>query len=211
MAKLKEYRKKRTFISTPEPKSKNVTPSSKNLPRFCIQKHAASHLHYDFRLEYKGVMLSWAIPKGPSLNPSQKHLAIQVEDHPYEYRNFEGVIPEGNYGAGTVMIWDEGHYTISEASNRKDVEKRMEKSLENGKIEIELFGTKLKGKFDLIKLKNDDKGTSWLFFKKKDQYANAEEDVTQKDYSARSQRTLAEIAQGKKKEKFKKLKIKIQK
>lgn len=174
---LKTYRQKRVFEKTPEPKGKKAVHKGPLL--FCVQKHAATSLHYDFRLEYKGVLLSWAVPKGPSLNPKEKHLAIQVEDHPLEYRNFEGIIPKGNYGAGTVIIWDEGTYTIPGLTTRSSVEKAVGEGLKAGKLEIELFGKKLKGIFALIKLKTDDK--SWLLIKKKDEFASTEDILLESD------------------------------
>lgn len=177
MMSLKTYRQKRVFEKTPEPKGKKAAQKGPLL--FCVQKHAATSLHYDFRLEYKGILLSWAVPKGPSLNPQEKHLAIHVEDHPLEYRNFEGVIPKGNYGAGTVIIWDEGTYTIPGLSTRASVEKAVGEGLKAGKIEIELFGKKLKGIFALIKLKKDD--NSWLLIKKKDDFATTEDILLESD------------------------------
>lgn len=187
---LKTYRAKRDLKKSHEPKGKKYSKKNENLPVFCIQKHAASHLHYDFRIEYKGVLLSWAIPKGPSLNPKDKRLAIRVEDHPFDYRHFEGVIPKGNYGAGTVMIWDEGTYSIPPETTFKDIERAVNQGLEKGHLEIELHGSKLKGGFVLVKLQNDDK--SWLFFKKKDEFESKEE-VLSMDISARSERSMTEI------------------
>src|SRR6478609_3472287 len=141
---LSLYNKKRNFSKTPEPSGKSKT--SKSTLRFVIQKHDASSLHYDFRLEMDGVLKSWAIPKGPSLNPADKRLAMMVEDHPYDYRNFEGVIPEGNYGAGTVIVWDEGYYEPMEGEglSRKEQEKLLLKQLYSGNLKIVLHGKKIK-------------------------------------------------------------------
>ncbi len=185
---LKKYQQKRSFSQTPEPKGASPT-SHPNV--FCVQMHDASHLHYDFRLEHKGVLLSWAVPKGPSMNPSDKRLAIQVEDHPFEYRNFEGIIPPGNYGAGTVMIWDEGSYSVQDAGNQKELEAAMEKGLKKGHIEIILSGDKLQGAFNLVKMKNSD--NNWLLIKEKDQFA-VSIDILAKDHSVRSKRSLDDIA-----------------
>jgi bifunctional non-homologous end joining protein LigD len=137
---LSLYKKKRHFNETPEPEGKEK--SSKSSLRFVIQKHDASHLHYDFRLEMEGVLKSWAVPKGPSLNPSDKRLAMMVEDHPYDYRNFEGVIPEGNYGGGTVIVWDEGTYEPLEGEglSRKEQEKFLLKQLYSGSLKFIMHG-----------------------------------------------------------------------
>lgn len=188
---LQAYRSKRDFKKTSEP-APRLGHSEANL-KFCIQKHAASHLHYDFRLEHYGVLVSWAVPKGPSLDPKLKRLAIKVEDHPYDYRDFEGIIPEGNYGAGTVMVWDEGYYTVPHAENRKESEKRVEEGLAKGHLEIYLHGTKLQGAFSLIKLKQTDKDNQWLLVKKNDEYASTKE-ITSLDISAKTNRSLDEIA-----------------
>lgn len=196
---LRVYKQKRTFKTTKEPKPKVKATTIRGKPKFCVQKHAASHLHYDFRLEYKGVLLSWAVPKGPSLDPSQKRLAVQVEDHPYDYRTFEGTIPKGNYGAGTVMLWDEGVYTFKDAENKKEIEKAMKEGLEKGILEIELFGTKLHGKFILTRLKKEEEKPQWLFFKKNDSYADPETDITELDRSVKTNRTMDEIGNVKKK------------
>lgn len=162
--RLKTYEKKRNLSKSSEPKA--TLTHQKNSLNFCIQKHDARRLHYDFRLEYKGVLLSWAIPKGPSLNPQDKRLAIKVEDHPLDYQYFEGVIPEGNYGAGTVEIWDHGTYTMRGSKSCKDVEKALTEGLKRGHFEILLSGSKIKGLFLFQQLKTDIKGTSWLLIKK---------------------------------------------
>src|SRR5687768_3620047 len=144
---LSQYQKKRKFSQTPEPEGKEK--SSKGALRFVVQKHDASRLHYDFRLEMEGVLKSWAVPKGPSLNPGDKRLAMMVEDHPYDYRTFEGIIPEGNYGAGTVIVWDEGTYEALEEGSKSDQEKSLLQQLKKGSLKFKLNGTKLKGEFAL--------------------------------------------------------------
>lgn len=188
---LSLYNKKRKFSETPEPEGMKK-PSGSGL-RFVVQKHDASQLHYDFRLEMEGVLKSWAVPKGPSLNPADKRLAMQVEDHPYEYRNFEGVIPEGNYGAGTVMVWDEGTYEPekSKGLSKKDREKLLLQQYEDGSLSFVLKGKKLKGLYTLFRMKGDEK--SWLLIKKKDDYVT-DEDITTEDKSVKSGKTLMEIA-----------------
>jgi bifunctional non-homologous end joining protein LigD len=188
---LKEYKKKRSFSDTPEPKGGK--PDHQSL-RFVVQKHAASHLHYDFRLEMDGVLKSWAVPKGPSLNPADKRLAMQVEDHPFDYKDFEGIIPEGNYGAGTVMIWDEGTYeSLDETDHTKAAqEKILRKELRDGSLKFRLNGTKLKGEFALVRTKGRD-DRSWLLIKHRDKYA-ADKPVTDKDKSVISKKTLDQIA-----------------
>src|SRR4051812_24394279 len=166
---LSLYNKKRRFDETAEPEGKEK--SSKGSLRFVVQKHDASHLHYDFRLELNGVLKSWAVPKGPSLNPADKRLAMLVEDHPFDYRNFEGIIPEGNYGAGTVIIWDEGTYEpIIEAKTKRDQEKLLEKDFEKGSMKIRMHGSKLNGEFAIVKLKGREEN-SWLLIKHRDEFA----------------------------------------
>lgn len=190
---LSLYKKKRNFSDTPEPEGKEKS-SAKGL-RFVIQKHDASSLHYDFRLEMKGVLKSWAVPKGPSLNPVDKRLAMMVEDHPYDYRNFEGIIPEGNYGAGTVIVWDEGTYEPLDGENlsREEQEKVLLKQLYGGNLKFVMHGKKLQGEFTLFRLKRDDE-KQWLLIKKSDIYAT-EEDVTAKNKSIKSGKTLAQVAE----------------
>lgn len=164
---LEKYNKKRDFTSTKEPQ-KGKEKTSKKL-KFVVQRHHASHLHYDFRLEIDGVLKSWAVPKGPSLNPKDKRLAMMVEDHPYSYKDFEGEIPKGNYGAGTVSIFDEGFYT-SLAKTRKDDQKTLEKGLKEGNLKIALKGKILKGEFALVRLKNAEQN-AWLLIKHDDEGA----------------------------------------
>ncbi len=171
---LTKYISKRNFKRTPEPsgkkqKSKRAVASRKELA-FVVQRHDASHLHYDFRLELDGVLKSWAIPKGPSLNPTDKRLAVQVEDHPLSYGKFEGVIPKGNYGAGTVEIWDKGTYTPDEDTNGNPTS-ILRNGLKSGSLKITLHGKKLKGSFDLVRLK-DGKDKNWLLIKHRDEFAS---------------------------------------
>lgn len=166
---LDQYKKKRDFQSSPEPSSSpdTGTPSFK----FVVQRHKARRLHYDLRLELGGVLKSWAIPKGPSMDPNDKRLAIMVEDHPLEYADFHGRIPEGNYGAGVMDIWDRGVYRPVKENG--DPEESLEKQLERGSLKIVLLGEKLKGEFALVKLKNSEEKNEWLLIKKDDQYAAA--------------------------------------
>ncbi len=171
MSNLKNYKAKRDFKSTPEPTGgKNA---GKGKLSFVVQRHKASHLHYDFRLEMDGVLKSWAVPKGPSLNPGDKRLAMEVEDHPYDYKDFKGIIPDG-YGAGIVEIWDQGWYTDLEKNDAKTSEKNLLKELKTGSVKVVLHGKKLKGEFALVKLKprgNSTKDNSWLLIKHNDKYA----------------------------------------
>jgi bifunctional non-homologous end joining protein LigD len=190
---LTQYKKKRNFSDTPEPEGKEK--SSANALRFVIQKHDASHLHYDFRLEMRGVLKSWAVPKGPSLNPADKRLAMMVEDHPYDYRNFEGVIPAGNYGGGTVIIWDEGSFEPIDAEglSREEQEKLLLKQLHTGNIKFILHGKKVKGYYTLFKLRKGDE-KSWLLIKKEDEYVNTDSNIIEKNKSVRTGKTLAQVA-----------------
>ena len=163
---LLDYIKKRDFKKTGEPKSGK---SQAKTLAFVVQRHHASHLHYDFRLELDGVLKSWAVPKGPSMDPNDKRLAMMVEDHPYGYRNFEGIIPNGNYGAGVVLIWDKGTYT-SLADDRKDDVKTLREGLKSGNLKFKLNGDILKGEFALVKLHGAEEN-SWLLIKHRDEYA----------------------------------------
>lgn len=192
------YKKKRKFNETPEPKAK--LKRSLDEHQFVVHKHDASHLHYDLRLEMEGVLKSWAIPKGPSMNPNDKRLAIMVEDHPLDYGKFEGIIPEGNYGAGTVMIWDEGTYQAIDTKEKTENEKALLEGLQKGNLKIILKGKKLNGEFALVKM-HLKKGNEWLFIKKKDEYANVK-DVLNEDKSIVTKRSLEQIKtqSGKKKE-----------
>ena len=185
---LKEYVKKRDFARTPEPPAR--ARKKKDL-RFVVQKHRSSHFHYDLRLEHLGVLKSWAVPKGISTNPADKRLAVQVEDHPFDYKDFEGLIPKGNYGAGSVIIWDEGTFALvgEEAESRPAAEKRMTQALAKGHLSIVLQGSKLRGEYSLVKLRNSE--NNWLIIKKADEYATTAGITDER--SVRSGRTLGDI------------------
>jgi bifunctional non-homologous end joining protein LigD len=178
MTSLTTYNKKRDFKQTREPRGKKETRKGF---RFVVQRHMATRLHYDFRLELGGVLKSWAVPKGPSLNPSQKRLAVMVEDHPVDYIGFKGRIPEGNYGAGVVEIWDNGTFTPVNARHEPISEREALQNIEKGEIKVDLKGKRLNGEFVLVRLKGDDK--NWLMIKHKDEYAvntiyDAEQEVS---------------------------------
>lgn len=166
---LEKYNLKRDFNKTTEPKG--MKKNSKGELRFVVQKHAASHLHYDFRLEIDRVLVSWAVPKGPSANPSDRRLAIRTENHPMDYIDFEGTIPKGEYGAGTVMAWDTGTYHAEGNSEVSQDNALMKKQLESGSIKVILEGAKLKGSWHLVLMKGDER--QWLLIKGKDEYASA--------------------------------------
>lgn len=179
--RLAEYNRKRRFDITPEPAGKAGRARKKALA-FVIQKHRASRLHYDFRLEHDGVMISWAVPKGPSLDPADKRFAMQTEDHPIEYNQFEGVIPEGEYGGGTVMIWDRGTW----APEVEDVGAAIAK----GELKFTLYGKKLRGSWVLVRMRE----RQWLLIKHRDKAAASQDVTAVKPRSAVSRRTLAGIA-----------------
>jgi len=203
MANLEEYRRKRRFERTPEPSGEpDETKKGRRLPKpklrleprpvadygdtFVVQKHSATRLHYDFRLAIDGTLKSWAVPKGPSLNSADKRLAVQTEDHPLEYGGFEGTIPEGSYGAGTVMVWDRGTFRVEGKLGAL-------KQLERGEIKFSLNGEKLRGSFVLVKLKHSTKGNEWLMIKHKDAAEDPQWDIEQHDGSVLTGRTLEEI------------------
>ena len=188
---LAKYKQKRSFTKTPEPQG--GSSSSKTL-LFVVQKHDASHLHYDFRLEMEGVLKSWAIPKGPSLNPADKRLAMMVEDHPFDYKDFEGIIPEGNYGAGTVIVWDTGTYEPLEPNEgtKKAQNSILLKELKAGSLKFRMHGKKLKGEFALVRTKGRGEN-SWLLIKHRDKYAS-ETPVIEKDKSVLSRKTIEQVA-----------------
>ncbi len=186
---LKEYARKRHFDKTPEPKPKE--PATKGGGRggfFCVQRHDATRLHYDFRLEVNGVLVSWAVPKGPSLDPARKALAMKVEDHPFDYGTFEGNIPKGNYGGGSVMLWDKGTYEVLGDAAAQE-------QLDRGDFKFELHGTKLKGSFAIVHMKHAGKGNEWLLIKKKDEFAIPDYDIDQFAWSVATKRTQEEIAE----------------
>lgn len=191
---LKTYHEKRDFRRTGEPSGGGASASEK--PIFVIQKHDASQLHYDFRLEVDGVLKSWAVPKGPSTDPSDKRLAVPTEDHPLEYADFEGVIPKEEYGGGTVLVWDTGTYRNLREEKKED-QTPMEKAFEQGKLEVWLEGKKLEGGYALIRTGKPDKAgrERWLLIKKKDEKADARRNPTSTEpKSVLSGRTMEEIA-----------------
>jgi bifunctional non-homologous end joining protein LigD len=194
--RLKHYRQKRDFSRTAEPagESRRARPAHAKALRYVIQKHAARALHYDFRLEHDGVLLSWAVPKGPSENPADKRLAVQVEDHPLDYGNFEGTIPAGEYGGGTVMLWDRGRWLAAD-----DVDEALRK----GKLVFALDGERLKGLWALVRLRprNNERGgerrKNWLLIKEKDDYVRTGKLVTARETtSVKTGRSMDEIATG---------------
>ncbi|MFV8375048.1 non-homologous end-joining DNA ligase [Flavobacterium sp. LB1P71] len=188
---LDKYNQKRDFNSTGEPKGE-ASKEAQNELIFVVQKHAASHLHYDFRLELNGVLKSWAIPKGPSMNPADKRLAIMVEDHPFSYKDFEGTIPAGNYGAGNVIVWDNGTYTLPETQSKTTLKNKLKADLEKGYLSFILKGKKLKGEFSLVKLNSEQENT-WLLIKKNDAYST-DADILKKDKSVISNSNLEDLA-----------------
>jgi bifunctional non-homologous end joining protein LigD len=184
---LEEYRKKRRFGVTPEPKGKTAVRTRTKKLQYVVQKHRATALHYDFRLEWRGVMLSWAVPKGPSLNPADKRLAMPTEDHPMEYNKFEGIIPEGEYGGGTVMIWDRGHW-LPESPD-------VDAALKRGELKFVLDGEKLHGGFVLVRTGRRGEGRpSWLLIKHRDEWASEADVADEEPRSVVSNRLLVEIA-----------------
>ena len=184
MAKLEEYKKKRSFAKTPEPSGQEVAAQADNT--FVVQKHAARRLHYDFRLAINGTLKSWPVPKGPSMNPADKRLAVMTEDHPLDYANFEGKIPEGNYGAGTVMVWDRGTYAVEGSASAIE-------QLQKGDLKFTLNGEKLRGSFVLVKIKHSEKGNEWLMIKHNDAAADPAWNIDEHDGSVLTGRTLDEI------------------
>jgi bifunctional non-homologous end joining protein LigD len=181
MNPLDEYKKKRRFGSTPEPPPE-AKPSASGRS-FVVQKHCASHLHYDVRLESAGVLKSWAVPKGPSLNPAVKRLAMAVEDHPVDYSDFEGIIPEGEYGGGIVMVWDRGTYEVEGPDDPAA-------AIEKGELKFTLHGTKLAGSWVLVRTRN----RQWLLIKHRDRYASDDDITVSQPTSVLTGRKLADIA-----------------
>jgi bifunctional non-homologous end joining protein LigD len=185
---LDDYRKKRRFDVTSEPSGDGAARKRRKALLFVVQKHRASHLHYDFRLQWEDVLLSWAVPKGPSMTPSVKRFATQVEDHPLEYARFEGVIPRGEYGGGTVMVWDIGTWTPELAA--------VDEGLRKGELKFTLHGKKLKGSWVLVRTRGLGRSTrpAWLLIKHRDAYATERDITIEEPRSVLSGRMLAEIA-----------------
>jgi bifunctional non-homologous end joining protein LigD len=184
---LQEYARKRDFKQTPEPGPGKAVRSSTHGGRFFIQRHNATRLHYDFRLEIDGTLKSWAVPKGPSLDPAMKHLAAMVEDHPLDYGDFEGNIPKGQYGGGSVMLWDRGTFEVLG-------EEPATEQIERGDLKFRLHGEKLSGTWALVRMKNRGKGNEWLIIKKKDETADPEWEIEAHAFSVKTGRSQEEIA-----------------
>jgi bifunctional non-homologous end joining protein LigD len=187
---LEDYRKKRDFNQTSEPEAA-ISADEAGPLRFVVQKHRATHLHYDLRLELDGVLKSWAVPKGPSLDPTERKLAMQTEDHPLDYKDFEGVIAEGNYGAGEMIIWDEGTYQAIESKSRVESEATIREGFDKGSLKFVLHGQKLRGEFTLVRMK-DESGKQWLLVKKEDEYASST-DILAEEHSVRSGATVQNL------------------
>ncbi len=189
---LAEYKRKRDFTKTAEPEGKAHRRSRRGL-KFVIQKHAASHLHYDFRLELDGVMKSWAVPKGPSYDPAVRRLAMEVEDHPIEYNTFEGTIPKGQYGGGTVMLWDRGTYEAEDGGG----EESLRDGYERGDLKFVLHGERLQGGWVLVRMRREGPRAQWLLIKHRDEFATKKLDVTEAvQTSVTTGRTMDQIATG---------------
>ncbi len=196
-ADLEQYREKRDLEKSGEPgpeKREREGPLT-----FVVQKHSARRLHYDLRLEVDGVLKSWAVPRGPSLDPTQKRLAAMVEDHPVDYGSFEGIIPKGEYGAGEVIVWDNGTYSPDEGGNflftdRNAAQAEMRHGLDAGKISFFLRGQKLKGSWTLVKVRSREK--DWLLIKHQDEFARADRDILSEECSALTGRTIADVKEG---------------
>jgi DNA ligase D-like protein (predicted 3'-phosphoesterase) len=196
--KLSHYKKKRDFTISPEPAGDIMPAHKQSKPIFVIQKHDATHLHYDFRLEINGVLKSWAIPKGPSTDPHEKRLAIETEDHPMDYATFEGVIPEKQYGAGPVIVWDNGHFDNIKEEDGNIVP--LAECYKKGTIEVNLHGKKLQGGYALIRTSSDDM-KKWLCIKMRDQYADARRNpIKTQPESVISGKTIEEIDSKKKRQ-----------
>jgi bifunctional non-homologous end joining protein LigD len=188
---LAEYKRKRDFTKTAEPEGKATRRRSTRGLRFVIQKHAASHLHFDFRLELDGVMKSWAVPKGPSYDPSVRRLAMEVEDHPIEYNTFEGTIPKGEYGGGTVMLWDRGTYEPEGGGGAE----ALRDGYERGDLKIVMHGKRMKGGWVLVRMRREAGRAQWLLIKHRDELADPDYDVVEEAVtSVASGRTMEEIA-----------------
>jgi DNA ligase D-like protein (predicted 3'-phosphoesterase) len=189
--RLRDYRRKRDFTKTSEPRGR--VPRRTKAPRFVVQEHAARSHHYDFRLEVDGVLKSWAVPKGPSTNPKEKRLATQTEDHPLDYIDFEGTIPEGEYGAGAVIVWDTGTYRNA----TEDGAAPMEEGLKKGHVRVQLEGRKLRGTWALTRFRGRDGKDQWLLVKTKDDSADARRNlVKSRPESVKSGRTIEDVQGG---------------